>query len=214
MWIIGDVHGCYKTLMALIGKLPKDAKLCFVGDLIDRGPDSAKVVEFVKSNNHYCVMGNHELMMVDYVPPGPYASTSVWLQNGGHEALMSYEDDDLYAEHLTWMSELPISIEFESLKLNNRHLLVSHSSYAYHYKGKEGEEEVLWNRHVCSKTLPSANPFYNIFGHSVQKEPIVKDYFACIDTGCVFNQYKGYGKLTAIHFPSLEIVQQENIEEL
>ena len=45
MYIIGDVHGCYNTLMELIAKLPKDAKLCFVGDLIDRGPNSKDVVE-------------------------------------------------------------------------------------------------------------------------------------------------------------------------
>ena len=36
--IIGDVHGCFDTLIALIAKLPTDAKIIFVGDLIDRGP--------------------------------------------------------------------------------------------------------------------------------------------------------------------------------
>ena len=36
-YIIGDVHGCYDTLMALIAKLPEDAEIVFVGDLIDRG---------------------------------------------------------------------------------------------------------------------------------------------------------------------------------
>ena len=45
MYIIGDVHGCYNTLMALIAKLPKNAKLCFVGDFIGRGPNSKDVVE-------------------------------------------------------------------------------------------------------------------------------------------------------------------------
>ena len=62
MIIIGDVHGCYKTLIALIEKLPKDRNITFVGDLIDRGPGSKDVVEFVRKNNYRCVRGNHEDM--------------------------------------------------------------------------------------------------------------------------------------------------------
>jgi serine/threonine protein phosphatase 1 len=198
--------------MALIKKLPKDAKLCFVGDLIDRGPDSAKVVEFVKSNNHDCILGNHECMMLDYIPPGPYGGTSLWYQNGGIETMSSYSDDNLYQEHLKWINTLPYYIEYPELKLGNRYLVVSHSSFAYHPK-KQDKEDLLWNRYVNNRTLPSANDFYNIFGHTVQKKPLIKEYFACIDTGAVFKERKGYGKLTAIHFPSLEVIQQESIEE-
>ena len=40
-YAIGDVHGEYETMIRLVEKLPKDAKLFFVGDLIDRGPDSS-----------------------------------------------------------------------------------------------------------------------------------------------------------------------------
>lgn len=40
VWIIGDVHGCFATLMVLISKLPKGVEIIFVDDLIDRGPDS------------------------------------------------------------------------------------------------------------------------------------------------------------------------------
>ena len=50
IYIIGDVHGHYNELISLINKLPNkiDSKICFVGDLIDRGPDSKKVVDLVK----------------------------------------------------------------------------------------------------------------------------------------------------------------------
>lgn len=64
LYIIGDVHGCYKTLLSLIKKLPKNAKLCFVGDLCDRGKNSKEVIAFVKSNNYDCVLGNHELFLL------------------------------------------------------------------------------------------------------------------------------------------------------
>lgn len=222
LYIIGDVHGCYKTLMALVDKLPKDARLCFVGDLIDRGPNSKDVIEFVKNNNHLCVKGNHEDMMYDYTPPGPYGETSQWLSNGGITTLQNYEDDyDLLQKHLAWIGELPIYIEFPILKINKdkeRYLVVSHSSIARVWKNRDIisehklEDHILWNRDIARGTLPSSNEIYNIFGHTVDKKPIVKKFFACIDTGCVYNQ-KGYGNLTAIHFPSLEVIQQENIED-
>ena len=44
-YIIGDVHGHYDTLMRLVDRLPQDAELIFVGDLIDRGSQSAEVVD-------------------------------------------------------------------------------------------------------------------------------------------------------------------------
>jgi len=69
-YIIGDVHGEYQTLLALIERLPKDAKLIFVGDLIDRGLESAEVVKLVRIFGHACVMGNHENEMI-------YAGTQI-----------------------------------------------------------------------------------------------------------------------------------------
>ena len=51
-FVIGDVHGCYYTLMDLVDKLSKDADLIFVGDLCDKGLYTKEVIEFVKSNNY------------------------------------------------------------------------------------------------------------------------------------------------------------------
>lgn len=58
MIVIGDVHGEYDMLMRLMDTLPHK-NIIFVGDLIDRGPDSSKVVSFVKDNGYKCVVGNH-----------------------------------------------------------------------------------------------------------------------------------------------------------
>ena len=67
IYIIGDVHGCYKTLLALINKLPNkfDSKICFVGDLIDRGSNSKEIIKLIRDNNYDCVLGNHESYMID-----------------------------------------------------------------------------------------------------------------------------------------------------
>ena len=54
IYIICDVHGCYKTLLALINQFPnkQNSKIVFVGDLIDKGKNTHDVIEFVKNNNY------------------------------------------------------------------------------------------------------------------------------------------------------------------
>ena len=135
MIVIGDVHGCYKSLMALIEQLPKDEKICFVGDLMDRGPRSRQVIEYVMAN-HDCIKGNHEDMMVaactfigghlkvDYNHSG-------FCHNGGLKTLDSYkvyEDEELASgeicqihkineklikSHIEWMDKLPVYREYK-----------------------------------------------------------------------------------------------------
>lgn len=59
--VIGDVHGCYDELLALLDKVKvtKDDRVVFVGDLVDRGPKPVEVVNFVRVNKYECVIGNH-----------------------------------------------------------------------------------------------------------------------------------------------------------
>lgn len=90
MFIISDIHGCFQTLLNLLGRLPKDEKVCLVGDLGDRGPQSAHVIDFVMRNNIDCVMGNHEDLMLKAfsTSSGPYSfgrtdAMGLWIQNGG-----------------------------------------------------------------------------------------------------------------------------------
>ena len=64
-YIIGDIHGEYQKLLELIAKLPKDAKLIFVGDLIDRGLQSREIVAYIRKHKHQVVRGNHEQFMIE-----------------------------------------------------------------------------------------------------------------------------------------------------
>ena len=62
--IISDIAGNYKTLMALLEKMPQDEEIISVGDMVDRGPRSKEVIEFFMNNeNATAIMGNHEHMM-------------------------------------------------------------------------------------------------------------------------------------------------------
>lgn len=61
--LIGDIHGMYKELQQLLDKVsfkPNKDKIVFLGDMITKGPDSLKVLDFAIENKAYCVRGNHE----------------------------------------------------------------------------------------------------------------------------------------------------------
>ena len=59
-YIIGDVHGEYKTLLALLEKIPKDSEIIFVGDIVDRGLQTREVVALVRQRGYQVVKSNHE----------------------------------------------------------------------------------------------------------------------------------------------------------
>ncbi len=95
---IGDVHGRDDLLVQLLTQIDRSASdlpLVFVGDLVDRGPDSSGVVSRVMSmceespENVICLKGNHEAMMLDFVDV-PSKSGHVWLRNGGDKTLESF----------------------------------------------------------------------------------------------------------------------------
>ena len=67
VWVIGDVHGYFGTLEALLQKLELEEgdAVVMLGDLIDRGPESAKIVRHVRRTGRlHSIRGNHEQMMI------------------------------------------------------------------------------------------------------------------------------------------------------
>jgi serine/threonine protein phosphatase 1 len=97
VWVVGDVHGFNQTLRSLVAKL--DIKtgdyVVLLGDLIDRGPDSYDVIQFVKNSpNMATVKGNHEKMMAKVFSLSrlekPDLRISTWFYNGGLSTATSY----------------------------------------------------------------------------------------------------------------------------
>jgi serine/threonine protein phosphatase 1 len=140
-WIISDCHGCYNTLTALLEKLPPEANstnIVFVGDMVDRGPDSRKVIDFIRKSGYDCVIGNHEELMIDafdeYKEFGfPLINNQAWIQNGGLTALNNYIKDDeidyeVFEEDVEFLRELPnVLLYKDELDENNRMLSVTHA---------------------------------------------------------------------------------------
>jgi serine/threonine protein phosphatase 1 len=112
---IGDVHGHYDALMILLEAIAPETEdeVYFVGDLVDRGPKSAEVVEYVIRNNYVCILGNHEQMMLDVLtnPLAPEHCRQAWLYSGGHSTIGSYGDAGIPSEHIEWMTQLPTHID-------------------------------------------------------------------------------------------------------
>jgi serine/threonine protein phosphatase 1 len=122
-YAIGDVHGCHHLLLKLLQGIARHAagrphRLVFLGDYIDRGPDSAAVVATVRELEERspatvtCLMGNHEAMML--TAAADPSAVPWWLANGGYATLRSFgaaNVGELPAEVLDWASRLPTSWE-------------------------------------------------------------------------------------------------------
>lgn len=143
IYAIGDVHGCYRQLAELLQAIDKDSgqrdaaktKIILLGDIIDRGPDSAKICQLLYSLRDYehliCLKGNHEKAMCDSLN-GDVHALHFWLSFGGDATLESWGLDrdmiraamtgrggeieliakarQLIPEHiLLWLESLPLS---------------------------------------------------------------------------------------------------------
>jgi len=119
--VIGDVHGHYEALMLLLEEIAPTSndQIYFLGDLIDRGPHSSQVVNFVKQNNYPCVLGNHEQMLLSLAASKEIATQTMhtWLYSGGHATLASYKNATIPQEHLEWFQNLPIYLDLGDIWL-------------------------------------------------------------------------------------------------
>lgn len=214
-WVISDIHGCLKSLKALIAQLPVNEEIIIAGDLIDRGPDSPGVVKFVMENNFKCVLGNHEDLFLDHLNGYTKYYPELWPRNGGNiEQLLEYTE-----EMRNWIRNLPLYLVFDDcIDEKNRKLFVSHAGV----KNNNIElatklannivlidYSIIWYR---GAPQPS-DEYYFVFGHTPDKDPYVCDWYAAIDTGCAYKKRFEYlNKLTAFSYPDKQVIFQENID--
>lgn len=113
--VVGDVHGHYDGLMHLLEAIAPDAddQVFFLGDLIDRGPKSAQVIDFVRHSGHSCLLGNHEQLLLESFPGDEIRPQALhaWLHSGGQTTVSSYSKPEMLLEHLTWVRTLPTYLD-------------------------------------------------------------------------------------------------------
>ena len=113
-FIVGDVHGCFYTLKKLLQHWDSDhQKLIFVGDYINKGKHSHKVVELVrmlqcKYPGTICIKGNHEYDMTQYIDK--HVPSRDIKENFRH-TLIKYDLKDKHQDDLKWMKRLPLYYE-------------------------------------------------------------------------------------------------------
>ncbi len=223
LYAVGDIHGELGKLDRLLHKLElrSEDRLVFLGDYIDRGPESAGVVSRLLelSRHHACVflLGNHESMMLDFLGfRGPaYFGGDAFLLNGGDRTLASYgyfrgpdpkpEEFDLPPAHEAFYRALkPYHVEgdyvFVHAGLGEKVLQSGDPAYALR---RSRYEDLLWNRSTAE--LPHNLGVTIIYGHTPARDLSVRrnePFTLGIDTGAVYG-----GPLTAIRLPDETVVQ-------
>jgi serine/threonine protein phosphatase 1 len=200
---IGDIHGCSRALDGLIEEIKptEQDRLVFLGDYVDRGPDSRGVIERLLDLRKRCVticlLGNHEIIFRSVLGGFP---AETWLAIGGQETLASYGGklQQVPTTHLEFMySLLPY---FET----DRDVFL-HANYDASLPLSEQTEQMLFWEHLGAKfPAPHCSGKHVFLGHTPQANFEV-GYFGhltCIDTCCF-----GGGWLTAVEADSGEVWQ-------
>ena len=202
IYVIGDVHGCADRLAALHASIAEDAArrpvarltLVHLGDYIDRGPDSAAVLERLLGPPPVAgavvvnLTGNHETMLLDALEPAAHpGALPFWLDNGGAETLASYGADP---GDPGWHRRIPgAHVDL----LRRCRLLWGAGDYLFVHAGLRPEVpldvqdpfDLLWIREPFLSWTGEL-PGVVVHGHTPSPLPVVRENRIGIDTGACF----------------------------
>jgi serine/threonine protein phosphatase 1 len=199
-YAIGDIHGSLEKLKRLMLRCEQDAagrpfKFVFLGDYIDRGPQSAGVIAGLielqsRLGDHFVVLkGNHEAMMLGAIDGT--APPQFWLAQGGAATLESYGNvrpSELPGAHVDWIRSLPLSHD------DGRRFFVHAGIDPDKPFDMQDERHLLWIREPFLSDDRDHGRLV-VHGHTPTEAPDFRGNRLNIDTGAVFG-----GPLTAAVF--------------
>ncbi|MFD5473900.1 polynucleotide kinase-phosphatase [Streptomyces sp. NPDC127105] len=216
--IIGDIHGCSAELEALLAKLgyadgthPEGRTAVFVGDLVDRGPDSPgvlrRVMSMAESGDALCVPGNHENKYGRHLKGRKVQHTHGLAET---IAQMEGESEEFKARVREFIDGL-----VSHYVLDGGRLVVSHAGLPEKYHGRTSgrvRSHALYGDTTGETDefgLPVRYPWAEdyrgqaavVYGHTPVPEATWLNNTICLDTGAVFG-----GRLTALRWPERELV--------
>ena len=174
VYVVGDVHGHLATFRALIHRLnlSADDRVVCLGDMIDRGPDSAGVVRLIRDDERIiCIKGNHEHMALQSITEdGRVELWQPWMKRGGKSCWASYvvqAEGDLYQakrdflSDMRWIDKLPTQIVLDNFRL-------VHAGYDPRMAlDSQGDKELLWIRKIWYQYEKPVDPNRTvIYGHT------------------------------------------------
>ena len=233
-WVIPDIHGCYKTFQVLIEQQINPSKhdeIYFLGDYIDRGPGSKKVIDHImklqkEEYNIRLLMGNHE----DYLLRAYEEEMNrkkvfgfktknyikrEWEQLGGRKTMESFGIKSLKnipEKYIKWLKKLEYYIKLDNAVLVHAGLNFKNSDpftdkramlWLRDYRVKP---EMINNRLVIHGHVPVSLEFiYSSLKNSSYG-------FIDLDNGTYIDRREGFGNLVALELNSMEIKVQNNLD--
>lgn len=232
-WVIPDIHGYSETLSSLLDQIRPNKKdhLIFLGDFVDRGPDSKGVLDQImamqeKGYRITALMGNHEAFMLDFFIEAKkntgiiksktfYSLKNDWLEFGGKTTLKSFgvkRISQIPYKYFNWIQSLKYYFSF--------------SDYVLVHAGLNFKEEdvfsdkksMLWAKEF--KVIPSKIGFKQlVHGHT----PVDLEYihhcinqqdheFIDLDNGVYMTHKPGFGNLLALELNNKTLITQHNVD--
>lgn len=209
--IYGDIHGCYDEFISLRNQISPqrdDIEVC-VGDIITKGKDSIKTLDFIIENNIKSVLGNHEDKLIRYLDHQiSNKKNPIELDNDEQNII-----NNLSSKHIEFLKGLPLFLRFgditvvhggvqnhmnldDMLKRDKQRILrlrYLDENHEYLTYGKENEDSIFW------ADIYDGNQGIIVYGHQHFYKPKVSPYAIGVDTGCVYGNM-----LSAIVFSSIK----------
>lgn len=210
VYAVGDVHGCLDRLVAMheiiaddIAERPAEMiSLVHLGDYVDRGADSAQVVDWlinrppVPADTFVNLIGNHEHMMLSAVVGADKEAPSHWMMNGGADSLLSWGISRM-TPPAQWAGLVP-----RQHLMFLRDLAISHriGPYLFVHAGirpgvpldQQSRQDMMWIREPFLSSRIDHGVIV-VHGHTPKREPVVLPNRVAIDTGAVLG-----GALTCV----------------
>lgn len=203
---IGDVHGCHVELADLISRLAPVAgdRIVLLGDLINRGPDSRRVIDLARETGATALLGNHELRLLKY-------------RKTGDKRYIKDTDLDTFAQLRTsdWAFLEAMALTYEEPELST---VFVHGGFLPSAPWQKQSAEVVTRIQVIDREgrpakradKPDAPPWadlwsgppFVVYGHTPREEIYKLKWSVGIDTGCVLG-----GHLTAYVLPEKRFLQ-------
>ena len=222
-FVIGDVHGCKTTLLALLAQidLKQGDELYFLGDYIDRGSDSKGVLDtlFTLRGAGFkveCLLGNHEAMLLGALS-GNRDDAHDWQRNGGKRALRSFDATSVYdvpSAYTELMAAMPLVLEVGD------YILV-HAGLNFNAKNPLNPvQQMIWIRNwyekinyawLGNRTIVHGHTPQSVLATTQQLAVLEQGRVLNIDCGCVFNGAV-FNTLACFELTSKQLYFQKNIE--
>jgi serine/threonine protein phosphatase 1 len=203
---IGDIHGCHAEFAELLERLAptRDDRIVLLGDLVNRGPDSPKVIDLARSIHALSLLGNHELRLLNY--------------RRTHDRSILKENDvetfaQLRPEDWAYLEAMPLTHYVEELGT-----VFVHGGFLPGRPWPQQPAEIVTRIQVVDKDgrsrrradcpdCPSwadlwTGPPFVVYGHTPRPEIYSLRWSVCLDTACVLG-----GHLTACILPENRFVQ-------